>query len=84
MTTPVLRYQDFSKPFILFTNTSLSALGVVLSQNNEEGINQPIVYLFRTLNKHEINYTFTEKEYLAVLFGTNESRPYIYTELGSR
>ena len=51
MTTPVLRYPDFSKPFILFTDASLSALGAVLSQNNEEGINQPIAYFSRTLNK---------------------------------
>ena len=38
MTTPVLRYLNFSKFFMLFTNTSLSALGVVLPQNNEKGI----------------------------------------------
>ena len=78
MTTPVLRYLDFSKPFILFTNASLSALGVVLLQNNEEGIDRPIANFSRTLNKHKRNYTVTEKECLAVLFGINESRPYIY------
>ena len=77
MTAPVLRYPDFSKPFILFTNASLSELGVVLSQNNEEGINQPIAYFSRTLKKHKRNYTVTEKKCLAVLLRINESGLYI-------
>ena len=43
------------------------ALGAVLTQENEAGEEHPIVYLSRTLNPHEKNYTVSEKESLAVL-----------------
>lgn len=75
MTTPLLKYSNHSTPFILFTKASLFSVGVVLSQNNDDVFDQPIAYFSRTLNKHERNYTVTEKECLAVLFGIQESQP---------
>ena len=54
------------------------AVGVVLSQLNNDGLDQPVAYFSRTLNKHKRNYTVTEKECLAVLFGIKECRAYIY------
>ena len=51
------------------------ALGAVLTQENEAGEEHPIVYLSRTLNPHERNYTVSEKELLAVVW--SKLRPYI-------
>ena len=45
---------------------------------NNDGFDQPTACFSLTLNKHERNYTVTEKECLAVLFGIQESQPYIY------
>ena len=53
------------------------ALGAVLTKENEAGEKHPIVYLSRTLNQHEKNYTVSEKELLAVLWSIEKLRPYV-------
>ena len=72
-THPILKYPDFNKPFKINTDASKYALGAVLTQ---EG--QPIAYVSRTLNSHEINYGTPEKELLAVVWACKYFRPYIY------
>ena len=37
ISTPVLAYPNYSKPFILETDISLKGLGTVLSQEDDEG-----------------------------------------------
>ena len=53
------------------------ALGAVLTQENEEGEEHPIVYLSKTLDKHELNYTVSEKELLTVLWSIEKLRPHV-------
>lgn len=74
---PVLSYPDFSKPFILSCDASNYALGCVLSQEID-GVEKPIGYASRQLNNAEINYSTTEKECLALLFGIKYFRCYLY------
>lgn len=59
--------------FTLTTDASNVALGAVLSQSNH-----PICFASRTLNDHEINYSTTEKELLAIVWATKYFRPYLY------
>ena len=77
ISAPLLQYPDFSQPFIVTTDASNYAVGAILSQG-EIGKDKPIAYASRTLNKHEGNYSTTEKELLAIIFGINTFRPYIY------
>lgn len=70
---PILVYPDFERPFTLTTDASDFALGAVLSQNNH-----PIAYISRTLNKHERNYATIEKELLAIVWATQQFRPYLF------
>ena len=74
---PVLAKADFSQPFKIRCDASNVALGSVLTQENEAGEEHPIVYLSRTLNKHELNYTVSEKELLAVIWSIEKLKPYI-------
>ena len=75
-TAPVLARPDFGKTFVVQADASAYALGAVLTQEFEDG-EHPIVYVSRTLNSAERNYTVTEKECLALLFAIRKFRPYL-------
>lgn len=70
---PILKYPNFNKKFEIYTDASNFALGAVLTQEGH-----PICYASRTLSNHEINYSTTEKELLAIVWGTRYFRPYLY------
>lgn len=74
---PILKYPDFTKPFLLTADASNKALGAILSQG-EIGQDLPICFASRTLNKSESNYSTTELECLAIIFGVKQFRPYLY------
>lgn len=74
---PVLRYPDFSKPFLLSTDASSVAIGAILSQMHN-GQEHPVAYASRQLNKAERNYGATERELLALVWATKHFRCYLY------
>lgn len=73
----VLTYPDFDLPFILTTDASNYAIGAVLSQIQDK-VERPIAFASRTLTKCETNYSTIEKEALAIMWGVNKFKPYIY------
>lgn len=77
VSAPILAYPDFSQTFLLTCDASNYAISAILSQGTI-GQDRPIAYASRTLNKAECNYSTTEKECLAVIFGTKVFRPYLY------
>ena len=74
---PVLARSDFTRAFKIQCDASGVALGSVLTKENETGEEHPIVYLSKTLDKHELNYTVSEKELLAVIWSIEKLRPYV-------
>lgn len=70
---PILTYPNYEKLFTLTTDASNVALGAVLSQQGH-----PICFASRTLNEHELHYSTTEKELLAMVWATKYFRPYLY------
>ncbi|XP_045456466.1 uncharacterized protein LOC123666419 [Melitaea cinxia] len=76
-TAPILAYPDFTQPFNLTCDASNHAISAILSQG-PIGKDRPIAYASRTLNKAECNYSVTEKECLAIIWGTKTFRPYLY------
>ena len=74
---PILSYPDFTKPFILDTDTSNDGIGGVLSQLDKDGREHVVAYGSRLLTKPERNYCVTRKELLAVVTFVTHFRTYL-------
>ena len=63
---PVLKFADYSKPFVLETDASSNGLGAVLLQEGEDGKLHPIAYRNQSLTKAERNYHLGKTEFLTL------------------
>ena len=69
ISSPILAYPDFNKPFILETDASLKGLGAVLSQEDDDGNICVISYTSHTLKPYErsmCNYSSAKLELLTL------------------
>ena len=73
---PVLAFPCFSEQFRLKTDASDVGLGAVLSQIID-GHERPVAFASKKLNATETNYSATEKELLAIKWGTAHFHPYL-------
>ena len=69
---PVLKFTDYSKPFVLETDTSSDGLGVVLHQEGEDGKLHPITYGSQSLTKGEKNYHSGKTEFLSLKWAVTD------------
>jgi hypothetical protein len=58
----VLAYQDFTKPFEIYTDASTTHLGAVITQGN-----RPIAFCSRKLSETQSKYSVTKIEFLAIV-----------------
>jgi hypothetical protein len=63
-------------PFQISSDASDTAIGAVLGQE-EDKKPYAIYYISKNLSPAELNYTVTEKEFLAVIHAVNKFRHYI-------
>lgn len=76
VSAPILATPDFNQTFIIQCDASDVGLGAILLQG--EGDNEKVIaYASRSLTNTERNYSATEKECLACLFGIEKYRPYV-------
>ena len=71
-TPPVLAYADFSKPFVIHTDTSREGLGAVLYQE-QNGIERVIAYASRGLCNSERNYPAHKIDFLFLKWAVSEN-----------
>lgn len=67
VTTPVLRGPNWEIPFHIHTNACDFSMGVVLGQK-EDNLFYSIYYISKNFIGVEVNYTVTEKEFLAIVY----------------
>lgn len=77
VSAPILKFPDFTRPFILTTDASKHAVGAILSQVFD-GQEHPIAFASRQLSTAEQKYGATEQECLAVVWGVRHFRCYVY------
>ena len=75
---PCLAHYAKDKDNILTTDASKTGLGVTLWQKQDDGNIKPIAYSSRYLNDTEKNYSIGELELLAVVWGLEKFRFYLY------
>ena len=75
-TTPVITAPDWNEPFEMMCDASDYAVGAVLGQR-KSNIFHVIYYASKTLNGAQLNYTTTEKELLAIVYGFEKFRSYL-------
>ena len=66
MSSPILAFANYTKDFLLETDTSKEGLGVVLSQKQAEGLYHLVAYGSQALTAHEKNYHSTKLEFLVL------------------
>ncbi|KAL8097217.1 hypothetical protein AgCh_030366 [Apium graveolens] len=75
-TTPVITTHDWDEPLAMMCDSSDFTVGVVLGQR-KKNIFHVVYYACKTLNGAQLNYTTTEKELLAIVYGFEKFRSYL-------
>ena len=75
---PVLSATNFNKSFKLFIDTSDIAVGGILLQEDNQGIDHPVCYFSRKFNSHQRNCSTCEKETLALLLSLQHFDIYLH------
>ncbi|GBG63465.1 hypothetical protein CBR_g38083 [Chara braunii] len=76
--TPVLARPDPTRPFALYTDWQPQAISAVLTQPDKDGRKHVIEYASKTLSQAQANYEACKGECLAVVWGIQRFRPYLY------
>ena len=77
VTTSILVFLDWKLPFHVHVDASSIALGVILAQLGEGGLDHPIAFERRKLSSVECNYTMTEREGLVMVYALQKFRHYL-------
>ena len=66
-TAPVLQLPDFERQFVITTDASNAAVGVILEQDKGKGL-RPVAFASRKLNHAESRYSTYERELLGIVW----------------
>ncbi|GBG61635.1 hypothetical protein CBR_g22433 [Chara braunii] len=75
---PVLARLDPTRPFALYTDWQPQAISAVLTRHGKDGREHVIEYASKTLSQAQANYEACKGECLAVVWGIQHFRPYLY------
>ena len=73
--SPTLAHPQMDEQFELEVDASGSAMGAVLLQRQPDGTKKPINFMSKTFNQAQRNYDIFDREFLAMIWGLQHSRP---------
>jgi RNase H-like domain found in reverse transcriptase len=76
-TAPVLALPHKDGAYVLETGASASQLDVQLLQSQPDGSYRSLGFWSRNCNRADLNYSPTEREALAIVWGVKKYRPYL-------
>ena len=76
MNLPTVQAPIHKRPLLLYLATNLYAIGALIAQEDEGGIEQPIYYISRTLKDAETRYPRVERACLAIVYALRRLRHY--------
>ena len=74
----VMAHPNTQKPYKLYTDACEYAVGAILVQEDDEGIERPIQYLSKQFAGAQLRWATIEKEAYAVVYALTKLRPYLY------
>ena len=75
---PILAHPDPAKPYTLYTDASDQAIGAILVQKDEEGVERVIAYLSHKLSGPQLRWPTIEREAYAVIYALRKFHPYLW------
>ena len=73
----VMAHPRTDQPYQLYTDACNYAIGAILCQTADDGIERPIVYLSKQLSDTQKRWATIEKEAYAVVYALKQLRPYL-------
>ena len=74
----VMAYPDVQKPYRLYTDACAYAVGAVLVQTDNAGVERVVQYISHQLSSVQRRWATIEKEAFAVVYAITKLRPYLY------
>ena len=74
----VMAHPRPNQEYLLFTDACDYAVGAILCQKDDQGIERPIVYLSKQLSQTQRRWATIEKEAYAVVYALKQLRPYLW------
>eukprot|EP00794_Sanderia_malayensis_P006722 gene6722-7482_t len=78
ISAPVMAFPRFDREFVLYTDASDIAVGSILAEKDDSGVERTVAFASRALTGCEKNWTTTEKEAFAVVWGLDHFNAYVY------
>ncbi len=74
----VMAHPQLDKSYCLYTDAYNYAVGAILCQNDERGIERPVVYLSKQLSAVQKRLATVEKETYGVVYALKQLRAYLW------
>ena len=74
----VMAHPQTDQPYLLYTDACDYAIGAILCQKDEVGVERPVVYLSKQLSDTQRRWATIEKEAYAVVYALKQLRPYLW------